>query len=249
MIYFHRVLLYSGIVVCTLFFSPPAKSQTEAEISSSEDVAIAFFRTAGANPDFGLWAKNHEEYKRQSETRAADFLFKEKQRLIKRWQDYEQDRDLITVHMTVNIALEQLPSEESENHYLMHMDFEQGSLTYFPFEYQDYKIAVIPQRLEKFLKQEITPAQYASMNEVVGKDSEGTVDAFIQMKPTKSYISQPYMIDNHEQWAMIADIVVLSLRAPSDQRILWNYGADWFVSPVTKELRDLYKTSPGSSRQ
>ncbi len=230
-------------------FPGKAGAQMEAEASTGEEVALAFFYTAKTNPDFELWAKNAKEYKRRSATRAKDFIYEESQRLMRAWQDYDADRDLITVKVPVNIDLKTALEKDGEQTYWMYMSLDEKGVTYFPFKHMDYNIAVIPQMIENLMIQKITEQQFAMMQEDLKRPQGGTASLLLQLKPAKAYINQPYMIDNVEQWVLLSDIVSMTLRSAKDGAIFWNYGADWYVAPRANELRDLYKTPAGEGTE
>ncbi len=218
----------------------PALAQIKSQTSTGEDIAIAFFKTAGTNPDFDLWAAGGAKYKNAPPASGGKTLGEEKQRLMRLWQDYDTDHDTLDVKSPVLVELKKTMDSKGDEQYWMYMEFAQGKATYFPYVYQEYKFAVIPQMIEKMSIQQLTRQQYELVQKSLGNKG-GTGDLFLQLKPVKAYIQQPYNIDNVEQWMFLCDIASLTLRTPKEGTLLWNYGADWYVAPETEELMDLYK--------
>ncbi len=248
-----RYTLRALLLLAVLFALIPQRSfaQTRVDdgISTAEDVAIAFFHAAGSNPDFEKWAKAAPEFKRKSATRAPEFLYEEEQRLMKLWRDYDPARDLITIKASVDVELKAVQNKDGNEDYWMYITFKEGQATYFPFVYRIYKFAIIPQMIENLMMQQITKEQYDMMRaDFIANSMMQRANLYVQLKPVKAYVNQPYTIDNVEQWALLADVVALTMRSQKTDAIFWNYGAKWYVSPVTKELRDLYKapSSDGS---
>lgn len=239
----HRPFAFFALFLTLSFgaFSGKANAQMQAEASTGEEVALAFFHTAKTNPDFELWAKSAKEYKRRSATRAKDFIYEESQRLMRAWRDYDPDRELITVNADVSIDLKTVLEKNGDQTYWMYISLDEKGVTYFPFKHMDYNIAVIPQMIENLMIQKITEEQFTIMQEDFKRLHDGAASLLLQLRPTKAYINQPYMIDNVEQWVLLSDIVSMTLRSAKDDAIFWNYGADWYVAPRTNELRDLYK--------
>ena len=229
----------------TLFLvsSNASQAQTGVEPSSGEDVAIAFFKTAGTNPDFDKWAKGGQAFKKIAPARASDFLFDEKQRLMRLWQKYDSVDPIIDVTSNVLIELKTTADEEGNQFYWMYLSFGNDDVVYFPYEYQEYKIAVIPQMIETLMIQQIQKEQYDLMLAEFQNKTSGEAKLSLQLKPVKAYIHQPYKIDGQEQWALLTDIATMSIKSHQSLTPFWNYGADWYMSPVTEELRDLYQAS------
>ena len=226
------------ILLCALY--APAHAQSNKATATAEDVAIAFFKTAETNPDFDLWAGGSSKYKSAAPARGKLIFQEEKQRLMRAWNEYDPQYDTLDIRTTVTLELKTVMDEKNNEHYMMMFDFDRDDAIYFPYSYQDYRIAVIPQLIEKMLVQTLDKNQYEIIRQRIGNGGKAAL--LFQLKPVKAYIQQPYIIDNTEQWMFLCDIATLVLRTPRDGVNLWNYGADWFVSPETEKLRDLYKS-------
>lgn len=236
-----RLSFFAFVLIGIQAIAAPVSSAPGGdEFATGEDVAIAFFKAGHTNPNFDLWAKNTRNYKVAPPARASEILFEEKQRLIKKWQAYDLEENVLDIGGKVNVELQKVLTKEGIEEYWMHLTFEEGDVTYFPYKFQDYEFAVIPQQIETLLIQKLQKEQYDLINGSI-KNGEGMAYISLQLKPVKAYMQQPYKIDNKEQWALLCDIATMSLISPNNKQTLWNYGANWYVSPVTQELRDLYR--------
>lgn len=237
-----RTFLLAALVCGMLFLATgTAHAQKEQAVSSAEDVAIAFFKAGASNPDFDSWAKASRDYKTAAPTRAEEALFNEKQRLFKKWRAYNPDENVLTVAGSVQVELKAITTKDGNDQYWMYMSFPHGDVTYFPYKFLDYEFALIPQQIETMMIQPLQKEQYEhflhSFNGTKSRDALLSV----QLKPVRAYMQQPYMIDNKEQWVLLCDVATMALSTAKTGHPVWTYGADWYVSPVTQELRDLFQ--------
>lgn len=229
-------------LLCLLCGARPAFAQVD-EAVQAEDVAIAFFKTGETAPDFDKWARNSKEYKVAAPAMAREIFFNEKQRLISKWRAFDPSDNMITVGGRIRVEVTVEVNKEGFEQHWMYLTFENHDVAYFPFKYLDYNIAVIPQQIETLLIQPLTKDQYELLRADMRGMPKGWAYLELQLRPVKSYIHQPYEIDGKEQWALLCDVATMSLVSQRTHSSMWNYGADWYVSPVTDQLRDLYQNS------
>lgn len=234
--------LFLCLILSLLIFGHRAHAQMRVEPSSAEDVAIAFFKTANRNPDFDLWAKGTQEFKTIAPARANDYLFREKQRLMRLWQKYDNQEPIIDIKTNVFLEVKATTDKDGNELYWMYISFGKEEATYFPYKFQEYKIAVIPQMIETLMIQPLQKEQYLMILQEFDNQSAGNGTMYMQLKPVKAYIHQPYKIDNQDQWALLSDIATMTIKSVKTHAPYWTYSADWYTSPVTEELRDLFKT-------
>lgn len=234
--------LFLTFVLLSLAVATDARAQMREKPSSEEDVAIAFFKTAGTNPDFDLWAKGTQEYKTTAPARASEYLFREKQRLMRLWQKYDNQEPIIDVKAPVLLEVKTTTDEKGDESYWMYISFGKEEAAYFPYKFQEYQIAVIPQMIETLMIQPLQKEQYQMILREFENKAIGNGMMYMQLKPVKAYIHQPYKIDNKDQWALLADIATMSIKSMKSGTPYWTYSADWYTSPVTEELRDLFQT-------
>ncbi len=239
MISFFRTLAFLVLIGSVLVFPKGANAQ-EDDTASAEDIAIAFFKTAKITPDFEKWARGSNGFKTVAPAMVPEFLDKEKQRLARRWKAYDEQEHVFNVRTSAQVELKVNADSKGKEQYWMYLSFMTGAATYFPYSFQDYNFAVIPQRMDQLMIQPLERLQYEAIFKNFGESAKGSGWLYMQMKPAKAYADKPYEIDGMEQWALMADIVTMSLLS-TDGTALWNYGASWYVSPKTRELQDLYK--------
>lgn len=242
----HRSLFLMTALLLSLIISTPAHAQRNKNVSSAEDVAIAFFKAGGTNPDFEGWAKASRDYKTASATRAGEALSDEKQRLFKKWRAFNPDESLLTVSSDINLELKAVVTKEGEESFWMYMIFPHGDVTYFPYKFLEYDFAIIPQQIETMMIQPLQKQQYELFIQTFGGERKRSATLSLQLKPVRAYMQQPYLIDNKDQWILLCDIATMSLSVDKSGHPIWTYGSDWYVSPVTQELRELY-SKPGES--
>lgn len=244
-----RLFFFAVFLSCAVFLAGAPAWARAGDPDIAEDVAIAFFKAGDTNPDFDLWAKNSMEYKVASPARAAEVLQVEKQRLLKKWRAYNPEENVLEVKGNVNVELKAFTTKEGEEQYWMHMGFKEGEISYFPYKYQKYLFAVIPQQIESLMIQQLQKEQYMLIRKDFGEKDFGIATLTLQLKPVKSYTQQPYVIDDKEQWALLCDIATMALAAQGTGQSMWNYSADWYVSPVRQELQDLYQSPSAAPAQ
>lgn len=217
----------------------------QKEISSREDVAIAFFKTGDVLPNFESWAKNMEAYKTVPLGETSTFIKKEKERLTKRWLNYNPQEDFIVFKVPVRITLSAVEGQKDHAKYWMRIAFADKDMSeeYFTVGFQGYYIAVIPQKSDETLIQNLRPEQFMALSERFGDSLVGTADLYIELRPAQAYTNAPHKIDNSDQWVLLSDVISMTL-TDRESKPFWNYSASWYVSPKTLELNNLYKAGP-----
>lgn len=226
------------VLLCQLF-SGTSLAQAPEKSSTNEDVAIAFFKTGGVTPDFTKWAMKSDKHATVQKAREKEYLEKELRRYNELWNAYDPARDMIAVKATAAVSLGTAVSAAGEVSHSMTILFDKGAADYFPFQYQDYMIAVIPQKLNQFLAQSLPPEQFNLLQASFDGKASGRAVLYFLLKPVKADMSRPYEMDGHEQWMFVTDIAGLSLKNARGQP-LWNYTAPWYVTPTTKDVRDMF---------
>lgn len=224
-----------------LLTSWDAFAQSGQEPSTAEDVAIAFFKTGDTAPDYDKWAKSTDEYGRTATTRVAEYLYKEKQRLMRRYTEYNPEEDFLNVRSNVEVELKAIEDKDGNITYWLYILPGAQQTVYFPYTFMDYKLAVIPQMFETLMIHQIQKEQLDIMRNDFEGSMRGAAYLYLQLKPVRSYIHQPYKIDGIDQWTLLTDIVSMALRSTKNNQPFWHYGASWYSSPVTEGLKDLYQ--------
>ncbi len=223
MIRIHALLL----AIACLLPDAAAMAQVAPQTATSEDIAIAFFKTANTNPDFDLWATANPRYRITAPARAKYFIEDEKKRLMEKWRDYDAKTDFVEIYAPVSVELKKTVDNSGDEKYWMYMSFGKDNVTYFPYKFLEYQFAVIPHAIETMMIQPLQKDQFTMMVDDFKGAMHGPAKLYLQLKPSKAYINQPYMIDGEEQWAMLTDIAGLLLKSRRSGMTLWHYSADW----------------------
>lgn len=216
----------------------PAIAQPAGKTSSSEDVAIAFFKTGNVQPDFTRWAMKATKHAMVQKTREKDYLEKETRRLSLLWNNYDPSRDMLSVKTLVNVTLNSTVSNQGEVSYSMMLSFQKGAADYFPFKFQDYMIALVPQKLSNLFVQPLHKEEYNLLHTTFD-GSSGRGILYLLLKPVKADLTQPYEMDNHEQWMFVTDVAGMNLQS-SAEAPLWDYSAPWYVTPTTADVQQMF---------
>lgn len=232
-----RALLF----VLALLLAAPTAAQAQYDISDSEDVIIAFFKTGGQQPNYESLARGLPVYRNVPPAKLDAHLAKEKQRLQQAYNRFNPQVDLIGIRTRVNVQLHRTMREDKSIQHSMTLSFGKDDSLFFPYSLGDYHIAVIPKKMDSSFDQNLVPSQYELIKTALGREN-GPATLYIQLKPSKAYLDEPYVIGGEEQWALVSDVAGLIMTDSKGGR-LWTYAPDWYVSPMTKELRDIYSES------
>jgi len=221
--------------LCIAFAAP---SRAEQQVSTPEEIGIAFFKTGGSNPDFTKLAKGTRAYRLAPLVRRDAYLQQEKQRLIQLYNAYDPSHTL-RVRTRTGVTLTETPRKDNTPLYSMTLSFGRDDTPFFPYKYQDYDIAVIPQKLTDLLHQNLSELQFNALKAAFDQQMQGTVDLYVELKPVKAYLDRPYDIEGTQQWVLLTNVAGMTLTTRLGAR-LWDYSAPWYVSPTTDGLRDMY---------
>lgn len=234
-----RALFLVFAVFCISSLSPNL-AQAQFRLSNEEDVAIAFFKTGGQEPNYLTLIRGMKEYARTPLARQDDFIARETKRLRNAYTNYNPESGLLTVRTRVQINLHhEWIDKETEKH-SMSVFFGKDDALFFPYKMGDYNLAIVPRKMDARFTRDIAPSQYSLMKGVFNDADEGNAVMYIQFKPHKAYLDAPVNMGGLDQWALVADVVNLTLTDSTGGQ-MWNYSPVWYVSPQTEELRDLYE--------
>lgn len=232
-------LSFFSLFLCLSFVLFSAPAQAQLRISTGEDVAIAFFKTGGEQPNYDTLVRGLKDYARTPLARQNAFFEKETLRLRNAYQNYDPATDLLTIRTRVEVTLHhEIIDEDTEKH-SMTLFFGKDDALFFPYQLGDYNIAILPQKMDARFDRDIAPSQYALIKSSFNEQTSGTAFIYIQLKPFKSYMDEPVKMGGLDQWVLVADVTNLTL-TDSKGSSMWNYSANWYVSPQTESLRELY---------
>lgn len=229
------------LLSCLGFCATKLYAQGNFNSANAEDVALSFYKTAQAMPDFAQWAKKTPAFKYQSVTEAPVYIQKERERLLKKWAELGKEDDVLNIRTISPVKVDTVLTEKGiAESYILKILFQNPKETYFPYKHYDDSFAVIVPDLPKFFELPITKEQADLVNSDIqsNRKHEAVINFFI--KPYKSYADHPRKINKTDQWVMLGNVVSISISSKKTGAPLWHYGAKWYISPKGKELRDIY---------
>lgn len=236
---FFRSLTSFFILFIALTGPAHAKERLTA-VSTPEDVALAFYKTAGERPAFDKWIKFNSVYITAPLTRREDVYAQEIDRLSKKWDSLDLEKDYLTVRTAVRARLLDIPEGKKQIEILI----PGGKVDYFPYVFMEENFAVLPDELTPHLTPVLSDQEKTFVEQHLGPMSRKFF-LTVELKPLKADTSGTQVIDGQPQWLLSARLASLALWSPSGF-LLWEYTAPWFVTPVTESLNGLYKNPAGS---
>lgn len=235
-----RKHLYIRLLACLLItlMAKPSLAQSSKKYASSEDVAIAFYKTANIKPNFENWVKKQEDYRHTPLGLRPEFMASELARLQNSYNTFNPETDYLTVRTTATIQTNEITLNEGETIQTISLNFgDSESATYLPYSFMDKNIMVIPDKFNKLKTHRINKIDYALLNNHLEHIKPRPF--IMQLKAVKSDTNKPYNVDGIDQWAMITEIVSMETWN-SDGSLLWEYSAPWYVAPNEQKIRNLY---------
>jgi hypothetical protein len=234
---FMRAFFLLTFICSTAFFATIAQAQFR--LSNEEDIAIALFKTGGQEPNYETLVRGLEDFARTPLARQPEFFAKHTARLRNAYQNYNPETGLLTIRTKAQIELHHEWLDKETERHSMSVFFGKDDALFFPYKLGDYNIAVVPTKMDARFTRDIAPSQYSLIKTSFGETNQGNAIIYIQLKPEKAYLDEPIKMGGLDQWALVADVVNLTMTDNHDNQ-MWNYSASWYVSPQTKELNDLY---------
>jgi len=145
------------IVVVLSFVPVNVMAQAERiRLSTSEDIAIAFYRTANITPDFKKWIWQRKPYKLTPASQRPRVFEEEMARLQGTFQGFSKRRDRLTLRFPVDIK----PTEQ-DGVYRMGMTLKGlDQAHYLSMSFLEEQIAIFPYGMDMVLNSQISEALY-----------------------------------------------------------------------------------------
>lgn len=239
-----------GLLIVTLWVGSvlhSAYAQQRLKFSSTEDIAIALYKTGKKMPNFESWIKAREPYNLTPWAGREMLLKQEKSRLQLAYRNFNPDEDFLNIRTFVTLFPEEKADAQGKKTYSLPIRFSEApEALYFPYDFLDQRIVVMPHKIDQLMQADITEAQFNTIKDAIRVSSKNTM--IVQLRATEGDLSKPYMIDGLPQWVLKTEIV--SLEVWSQQgRLLWEYTAPWYLSPNTKHLNSLFEKRPVGSTE
>lgn len=232
-------------LICILFtlsiiLPLSAHAQQRIQTSSSEDIALLFYKTGKAIPNFTRWVEQTPEYHHTPWAKREKKMGEEKNKLALRYQETKPEHDLIKIKVPVEISLDTITDSNKEIIHLLSLKFSgANNIDYFPYKFIDQNIAVIPTNLKQFKNNEISKQSFSSLNELINQHRNRIFSALIELQAQKADMTQPHDLDGIDQWIFKTRIAVFSI-LDANGNILWERMEPWYTSPITENLNNLY---------
>lgn len=217
-----------------------AHAQFTLQTSTTEDIAIAFYKKGSKIPNFDTWIIGQPPYNTTPWAMREKVLNDEKLRLVEKYQAYDPENDLIRIRAPIHINFETIPDKKNSNllHNIMVITYNNaGDESYYPYKFLDQYITIVPSNMKAYTSAALTNEQYDYIKNQISQSRNPT--AYIELKPSVTDHEGPHNIDGLDQWIMTADIVSY-LIINDEGSIIWEKTAPWYVAPQTQELNSLY---------
>ena len=134
-----RILSLFVMIACLL--PAPGGAQTLQE-ASAEDVAIAFYKTAGLTPKYSELIPRVSPYRDTPQARRTRVLEAEKYRLAAKWRDFKPGRSALVIRTPATLTLYGGEAGGALRGYGLKLG--EGEADYFLYEYAGHRFALIP---------------------------------------------------------------------------------------------------------
>jgi hypothetical protein len=240
-----RTVFLFAFLAILAFIPSFAKAQGEHSYATAEDVAIAFYKTGGVVPNFDRWIKQREPYIRTPWARMDEVYAQEMSRLQLAYRNFNPESDYLMVRTFVRLNTYKEAGPEGKMTYRLKATFSNApDALYFPFDFLEERIIIMPNKIDVLMDSAITKAEYDFITEALPHSAKNSM--IVRMKAKKGNVNQPYEIDGMQQWVLTADIASMEIWSKQG-RLLWEYSAPWYISPNTLQLHNLYEEGPISN--
>lgn len=224
-----------------------ANAQKRLKFSSTEDIALAFYKTGGIIPNFEHWIKERKPYNLTPWGRREKMLATEMSRLQLAYKNFTPKDDFLLIRTFVHITPEEHVNDNGEKTYSLSIVFSKApDALYFPYNFLDQRIVLMPYKLETIMNSEINETQYNFIQETTQASHKNTM--VVRLRAKEADFSKPYEIDGLEQWVFKTKIASLEIWNKQN-RLLWEYTAPWYISPNLSKLNKLFDGRPSSSSE
>ncbi len=219
-----------------------AFAQKRVSASSAEEVALAFYRTGKIRPNFESWIKKREPYSKTAVARRPKVYTQELERLKISYNSFNPEEDILVVRTLSNVKLSEKKDEKENITYHAKAQFIAApDVTYFPYDFLGERIALFPYDLDDMLNREISKQQHQYIDKKIKPRDQ--LKTIIRMRPYEADFTQPHKIDGLDQWAFKTKIASIEFWN-SENTLIWEYTAPWYISDQTKNLRQLFQDRP-----
>lgn len=216
------------IILITLGFSflaSPAIAQNERlKLSEPEDIAIAFYRTAGIVPDFKVWVWDRAPYIYTPAAKRKRMFDTELFRVEQAFLSFNKRRDSLNLRIPVDIEPQEKGGDYSLG--LKIKGLEQSN--YVSYLFLDKQFAIFPNDMDRVMDSKIDFALFDKLSTLRKRGKSPYVLLVTEVKEADA--KRPYNIDGAQRWVLKTDIQLMTLY-DGNGRVLWEYSAPINLSP------------------
>lgn len=243
----HLIYLSITLIVLSLYFSP-AQAQPK-NFSNGEDVAIAFYKTGGLQPNYSGWIERSSPYQDTPWAQREDVMKEERERLSEKFDAYNLSQDDIILRTKVFLSTEEVYEEIEEDiietSYFLNTEFASGEdVSYFPFEYAKENFALMPFGMDKLTRTKIDKLDFNNYEEIIVPNR--AYQLIVRLRPKESVTARPIKIDGLNQWVLKTEIASSEIWSHKGA-LIWEYTAPWYVAPELEKIQSIYDLKPTDS--
>lgn len=172
--------------------------------STTEDVGIAFLKTANNFPDFSSIVKDSDAYKMLDPLAQPDYLSKATNRLQNNFVTHSPKSDLI-IRVKVNVLFKKLANGEG----VLKIRTFPNDPVYFPFYFAKYPIALIVQDMEIFREMRLDKTETDIIYSRLSLSGDATL--LLQLFVVAADDTKTITLDNIPQYPLLTDIGYIGL--------------------------------------
>jgi len=211
-----KIIIFIALALLIVPLSVSAQSE-RVKLSSAEDIAIAFYRTANITPDFKKWIWQRRPYKLTPASQRPRVFEEEMARLQGTFQGFNKRRDRILVKFPVDINAVEKDGIYKAGMTLKGLD----QAHYVSVSFLEEHIALFPYGMDGIMDSVIDASVYAQLKEM--NQIKAKPYALIVMQADEANVDRPYEIDGLQQWVFKTRIEALSLY--TEEGLIWEYSA------------------------
>lgn len=213
--------------------APDADEATAPKPTAPGQVALFYYKLAGQQPDFTLWARESDAYLK------ANAFDKE---LVAREKASEASRayQLVTFDDPIVVAVPiKLSTYSRAQQGFFVENFRPDTFYSYHFIDRDYALVPIDLMDYKWLSVE-SPAQMKRIADTIAI-SQNTAMLYMQITPNFADKDKPMHIGDKDYWLMSGKIKRLQVYDSHGKKLLWESYGKGEMDTNQKELLDLYK--------
>lgn len=241
----HKIYAILIVMALNLLHSAPLFAKISLSDVKAEEIAIAYYKTGGVIPNFERWIKDRAPYNLTPWAMREKIYDQELERLQTAYVNFKPNVNFITVQTKCIIEVSEDVDKDNKPVYYFNSRFvEAPEALYFPYDFLDDRIAVMPYYLQDIMHMPISKEEYDRIGPIARKHK--IAKAVIRMRPFEADFSKPYKMDGLEQWVFKTKISNFEMW-DSDKQLIWEYKNQNYISENEKEIKKLFDDRPENS--